>query len=92
MWMIVEKMAFVVNVMSDLLKISAINSNMHAVQPERQNSINISIQSSQITAIFPCSMLQCLFLHTAYHHSDANFKPPFNFMNDIANANAKNVW
>lgn len=35
----VEKMAFVVNVISDLLKISAINSNVHAIQPERQKSI-----------------------------------------------------
>lgn len=33
MCMIVEKMAFVVNVISVLLKISAISSNMHAVQP-----------------------------------------------------------
>lgn len=42
----VEKMAFVVSVMSDLLKMSAINSSMHAVQPERQKPIHkISIQT-----------------------------------------------
>lgn len=35
---IVEKMAFVVSVMSDLLKISAINSSMHAVQPKSQKT------------------------------------------------------
>lgn len=34
MWIIVEKMAFVVNEMRDLLKIRATTSNKHEIQPE----------------------------------------------------------
>lgn len=78
---IVAKMAFVVNVISDLLKISAINSNMHAVQPERQKTI-VRVSFYQIMIV----------LHTTHHHSDANFQSCLNFMDDIANTNAKNVW
>lgn len=53
---IVEKMAFVVKVISDLLKMSAISSSMHAAQPEKQKPIiNIAIQKLKMFRCCCCT-------------------------------------
>lgn len=59
MWPMVEKMAFVAKDMRDLLQIRAINSRLHATQPE--NSVKVLVRRDIITNEHEKNTLFCLF-------------------------------
>lgn len=79
MCIIVEKMAFVVNEMKDLLKIRATTSNKHEIQPKAKNifKIKLVVERNIWYVIFMvkyhANPTATIYVHTARHHFDAYF-------------------